>query len=111
MLRREVNTKIPFEISYLFIMSKLKFEDLPIAMAHVLKRLESIEEELKNIKENLQPKEPEKLMTRQEVVDYFKINMTTLWNWTKKGKLTSYGSGNRVYYKRSEIENTLIRLN
>ncbi|WP_298342230.1 helix-turn-helix domain-containing protein [uncultured Algibacter sp.] len=92
-------------------MNNLKFEDLPKAMETVLEKLSSVEKELKNIKENFQPKEQEELMTRQEVADYLKINITTLWNWTKKGKLNSYGIGYRVYYKRSEIENTLIKIN
>lgn len=92
-------------------MNNLKFEDLPQAMETVLEKLSLLELELEAIKENYQPKEQEELMTRQEVADYFKINITTLWNWTKRGKLISYGIGYRVYYKRSEIESSLIRIN
>ena len=82
-----MNTKnsIGFENLELTIMSKLIFEDLPKAMEQVLKRLDSIEEELKNIKHNFQPKEPEELMTRQEVAAYFKVDFSTIWNWSKKG--------------------------
>ena len=92
-------------------MSHLRFEDLPKSMETVLEKLTLIEVELNNIKENIQPKESEELMTRQEVADYFKISMSTLWHWTKKGKLNAYGIGNRVYYKRSEIESRPIRIN
>ncbi|MDL5511722.1 helix-turn-helix domain-containing protein [Arenibacter sp. M-2] len=91
-------------------MKHLRFEDLPMAMESVLDQLTRVEEELENIKMNFQPMAPVELMTRQEVADYFKINITTLWNWTKKGRLKSYGIGYRVYYKRSEIETSLIKI-
>jgi excisionase family DNA binding protein len=91
-------------------MEHLKFEDLPAAMALVLKKLASLEAELKEIKENFQPKEPVELLTRREAAAYLKVDLSTLWNWSKKGILSSYGIGNRVYYKRSEIEGTLVKL-
>ncbi|WP_262493243.1 helix-turn-helix domain-containing protein [Maribacter antarcticus] len=50
-------------------------------------------------------------MTRQETVNYFKVNMSTLHNWTKKDQLLAHGIGGRVYYKRSEIQARLIRIN
>lgn len=92
-------------------MKNLSFEDLPKALEIVLEKLSLIEEELKNIKLNFQPKEPVELMTRNETSEYLKINLTTLWNWTNKGKLNAYGIGARVYYKRSEIENVLVKIN
>ena len=92
-------------------MKNLSFEDLPKAMELALEKLINLEEELKNIKQNFQPKEPEELMTRQETANYFKVDISTIHNWTKKGRIVAYGIGARVYYKRSEIENVLIKLN
>jgi hypothetical protein len=60
---------------------KLQFEDLPAAIEEVLERLQNLEEELKNIKENLQPKAPDELMTRKEVAEYLKVDLSTIWNW------------------------------
>ena len=91
-------------------MNHLRFEDLPKAMETVLGKITLMQEELENIKNNFQPKEPVELMTRQEVADYFKIDISTVYNWTNKGKLIPYGIGSRVYYKRSEIEARLIRI-
>jgi hypothetical protein len=54
---------------------------------------------------------PNELLTRTEACSFLKINMTTLWNWSKKGKIISYGIGNRVYYKKSELLDRLVRLN
>ena len=53
----------------------------------------------------------EELLTRTETAEFLKINFTTLWNWTKKGKVTAYGIGNRVYYKRGELNKALIQIN
>lgn len=51
------------------------------------------------------------LLTRREACSLLKINMTTLWNWSRKGKIISYGIGNRVYYKKSELLESLVKLN
>ncbi len=53
----------------------------------------------------------EELLTRTETAKILKVELTTLWSWTKKGKITAYGIGNRVYYKRGEIMKSLIVLN
>ena len=72
-------------------------------------------DELKNLLQELKfpPKEkqPSDLLTRQQVAEMLSINLSTLHYWTKQGKLTSYGIGNRVYYKRSEIEQAIVPLN
>ncbi len=70
-----------------------------------------LDKRLNELKTQFQPKEPTELLTRTEVKNLLKIDMSTLHLWTKKGKLKSYGICNRVYYKRHEIENTLIQLN
>lgn len=70
-----------------------------------------IRKELEELKDSFQPKEPEEYLTRKETAALLKINITTLYNHTKTGKLKSYGLGNRVYYKRSEIESRIIPLN
>ena len=53
----------------------------------------------------------EELLTRTETAKILKVELTTLWSWTKKGKITAYGIGNRVYYKRGEIMKALVTLN
>ncbi len=90
-------------------MTNLKFEDLPNAVEILLQKVDNLEIELKNIKENLQPKEPLELMTRNQVADFFHIDLSTVHNWTKRGLLKSVGIGNRVYYKRKEIEESLVK--
>lgn len=71
---------------------------------------EIVKNEFEELKLQFQPKKPTELLTRQEVADLFKIDLSTLWHWTKKNKFKSYGIGNRVYYKRSEVENSIVEL-
>ncbi|MFT7435696.1 MAG: putative site-specific integrase-resolvase [Psychromonas sp.] len=52
------------------------------------------------------------ILTRKETAKLLGINLSTLWAYTKAGKLTSYGLGNKIFYKYSEIlEKSLIKLN
>ncbi|MFC0345818.1 helix-turn-helix domain-containing protein [Epilithonimonas hispanica] len=51
-----------------------------------------------------QPKQPTEYLTRSEVCKLLKIDMSSLHRWRKEGKIPSYGLGNRVYFKRSEVE-------
>ena len=48
-------------------MNNLKFEDLPTAMQQVLDKLSHLENELKAINQNFQPKEPIELLTRLDI--------------------------------------------
>lgn len=50
------------------------------------------------------------LLNREEVCKMLSINKTTLWKYTKMGKLKSYGIGNRVLYKRNEVLECLTLL-
>lgn len=56
------------------------------------------------LSKQFQPKQPTEYLTRAEVCDLLKINLGTLWNWTKKGIFNAYGIQNRVLYKRCEID-------
>ena len=51
-----------------------------------------------------QPIQPTEYLTRSEVCKLLKIDLSSLHRWRKEGKLPSYGMGNRVYFKRSEVE-------
>ena len=72
---------------------------------------EGLRTQLTELKANFQPTKPTEYLTRNEVSEMLKCDLSTLWLWTKKGKLTSYGIGNRTYYKRAEVESALVCLN
>ncbi|MDR2824833.1 MAG: helix-turn-helix domain-containing protein [Prevotellaceae bacterium] len=48
-------------------------------------------------------------ITRREVAQLFGISLVTVHDWTNKGILTAYKIGNKVFYKRVEVENALVR--
>jgi hypothetical protein len=79
----------------------------PEQMASLFK---GIQNQLTELKKDFQPNKPDELMTRNEAAEMLKCDLSSLWNWTKKGKLIAYGLSNRVYYKRSEIEKALVCL-
>lgn len=63
---------------------------------------------ISQLKKEFQPKEPEEYLSRAEVAQLLKITTATLDRWTEQGKLKRYGLGARIFYKRSEVENSLI---
>ncbi len=64
--------------------------------------------ELKN--EYKQAPFTEKYLTREEVSKLLKISLSTIHNWTKREILHPYQTGGRVYFKASEIESSMIKL-
>lgn len=71
---------------------------------------QKVQSQIDELKKNFQPKDPTKYLTRNEVSEMLQVDLSTVHNWTKKGKIKSYGIGGRVYYKRSEIENAIVEL-
>jgi len=71
---------------------------------------EAIKEELSRVRKQLEEKDSEILLTREEVCAILKINKTSLWKWTKSGKLIRYVIGNRVLYKKSEVLESLKKI-
>ena len=62
-------------------------------------------------KKEFQQKEETEYLTRQELANMLKVDLSTIHFWTKKGKLKSYGIGNRVYFKKAEVEASLKAIN
>jgi hypothetical protein len=71
---------------------------------------EVIREELLEVRKQLEERNSEVLLSRQETCDYLKIDSSTLWSWTKKGKIDCYGIGNRRYYKKDDLLKSLVHL-
>ena len=75
----------------------------------LLSLFEGLQKQLTELKQNFEPKTPTEYLTRNELAELLKCDLSTIHNWTKKGKLIPYGIGNRVYYKRNEVESSLLR--
>jgi len=68
----------------------------------------SLEEVIKNNSKNIPP--DQELLTREEACMLLKVDSSTLWRWTNKGKITAYGIGSKRFYKKEELLNSLIQL-
>lgn len=76
----------------------------------LMDKLEFIETRIENLYQNHQPKEPTQYQTTKEVAAMFGVSTVTISNWTKSNILKSYKIGNRVYYKRHEVETALTEI-
>lgn len=84
--------------------NEITFNNLPSAVGKVYDVVNEITKQLAEIKKSFEPKTPTEYLTRTEVAEMLKCDLSTVHNWTKKGKLVKYCLGNRTYYKRSEVE-------
>ncbi|MDG2194258.1 MAG: helix-turn-helix domain-containing protein [Polaribacter sp.] len=73
--------------------------------------LNGIKNQLNELKKNFTPKQPEDFLTRMETAKLLKISLTTVHEWVNTKILKAYKVGNRTYFSRKEIENTLFSSN
>jgi excisionase family DNA binding protein len=70
--------------------------------------LAGVRAELKEFKNLINPPQAEiEYITRQDVAGIFHVSMVTIDNWTRKGRLKAYRIGNRIRYKKAEIDQAL----
>lgn len=67
--------------------------------------------QLQEFLKNFKPVQPAEYLTRQQVAKMFDVDLSTVHNWSKSGKLKPLGMGSRVYFLRTDIEACLIPLN
>ena len=70
----------------------------------------TVKKRFEDLKQDFQPKEPLEYLSRVEVSEMLKIDLSTLHNWTKKSILKAYQIGGRIYFKRQEIEKAIVEL-
>lgn len=71
---------------------------------------EGVKSQLEDFKNNLNTHNPDELLTREQTCQLLQIDSSTLWHWTNKGKVKAYGIGNRRYYKKAELLESLTPL-
>ncbi len=91
-------------------LNTITFDNMPMAVAEVRNDVSIIRNELNELKSLFEPKTPTEYLTRNEVAEMLKCDLSTVHNWTVKRKLKKYCIGNRTYYKRSEVESALIAI-
>ncbi|MDO5665137.1 MAG: helix-turn-helix domain-containing protein [Bacteroidia bacterium] len=83
-----------------------------IEATELLTRLDKLEGAISALSNQPQPTTPDTgtdYITRKEVARLFRVSVVTVHDWTNKGILTAYKIGNKVFYKRPEVENALVQ--
>ena len=70
-----------------------------------------VKSQLDEFLKHFKPVQPAEYLTRQQVAKMFDVDLSTVHNWCKSGKLKTLGIGSRVYFLRTDIEACLIPLN
>lgn len=70
-----------------------------------------VKRQLDDFLKHFKPIQPTEYLTRQQVAKMFDVDISTVHNWCKSGKLKPLGIGSRVYFLRTDIEACLIPLN
>lgn len=79
--------------------------------SYFVEQFEELKKEIRELKEVNKPKPPQSdFVSRKEVAAIFKISIVTAHEWSNKGILRTYKIGNRIFYKRSEIESALTEI-
>jgi len=68
----------------------------------------TVKDQIDKLKLSFNKDNSNELLTREETYKLLKIDSSTLWAWTKMGKLKVYGIANRRYYRRNEVLDCLI---
>ena len=72
---------------------------------------EGVKTQLQDFLKEFKPKQPNDYLTRKEVAELFNVDISTIHNWCKSKRLKPLGLGSRVYFLRSDIEQSLTPLN
>lgn len=73
--------------------------------------LSGVAKQFKSFSKNFQPKDPTIWIGRKEASEILGVTYPTLLDWNKKGILHPFKAGNRVRYRRNDIEQVLLSSN
>lgn len=81
-----------------------------IEAGELLNRLDRMESAITALTTNPQKEVHEAgYLTRKEVAKLFGVSLVTIHDWINKDILKAYKIANRVYFKRTEVENSLVQ--
>ena len=90
--------------------NQITFDNMPSAVAKVYQEVSIIKNTLVELQQKFEPKLPSEYLTRAEVAQMLKCDLSTIHNWTVKKILVKYCIANRTFYKRSEVEAALVKI-
>lgn len=82
----------------------------PISTDTLIERIaERTAELIQQSKPHQKPDNSEDLLSREQTLSYLSVCSATLWRWEKQEKIQSYGISGKRYFKKSEIDASLIQ--
>ena len=72
---------------------------------------EGVKIQLQEFLKHFAPIQPKEYLTRSNVAKMFSVDISTVSNWQKTGKLNPLAISGRIYFLRSEVEASLKPLN
>jgi len=82
-----------------------------ISSTEFLNEISELKEALQLLTKNNQTNPSSDFITRQETAEILNVSLSTLLNWRKAGIITAYRIGNKIRYKKSEILDSLTKIN
>jgi len=82
-----------------------------ISSTEFLNEISELKEALQLLSKNNQTNPSSDFITRQETAEILNVSLSTLLNWRKAGIITAYRIGNKIRYKKSEILDSLTKIN
>lgn len=73
--------------------------------------IDGFEQKLNKLEKNFQPKEPNEWITTKQVCELLSVSHVTVSDWSKKKVLSPYRIGNRIRFRRLEVEKALTKIN
>ena len=70
-----------------------------------------VKSQLDDFLKNFKPPTQKEYLTRSDVAKMFSVDISTISNWQKTGKLNPLAISGRIYFLRSEVEASLKPLN
>jgi excisionase family DNA binding protein len=72
--------------------------------------IEGVKHQLDEFKKHFNPIETNEYLSRSGVAKMLSVDLSTVHNWKTKGILTAYQIGGRVFFKRKEVENAIVKI-
>ena len=72
---------------------------------------EAVKIQLQESIKHSKPEPKKEYLSRKDVATMFGVDISSVHNWSKSGKLNPLGISGRVYFLRSEVEASLKPLN
>ena len=70
-----------------------------------------VEKLINDLAKKMQINEPDELLSRTETAKMLSVSLVTLWTWTKNNNVPAHKICNKVLYKKSEILESLQKMN